>query len=434
MVEEIMAGPLGYALLSTILQVSWGTRHLRLRKRHYRVLTTWRVWLGVIFVCYIPASKAGKAQRRGRVGQVVVQPGTRFGLERSEHRLLTAASHAGTTLGRFLFPVIQSVQATFDTLRTGTGFIPTEEGMPDQNPPLPPGFTARSASSHSPHPPISSPKDAQYLATHWLPVREETLRVLRKRRSLWTKTRSRSTTQESPSSPVYVEIPKKTVNPEVHAVEIFLDIPHGMPGEWPSHHTPSRNRRRTPPPPIPVSPGTVKVRITGPKPTSTSDYIIALPETPPGRGRPPPPDRQPTKLNREAGEEAGKTPTSTGNEPQKGNRHGTGALSTPPHLTQTRPPSPWTGPGSSTEWNQSHLTADQRIVLLKYVAGGRPRVFHELVGPGESIEKTDDGIGKGTGKPDDPTPLPNKEKDRLDTMGRLGSYLRDTWGLSSTTR
>lgn len=64
------------------------------------------------------------------------------------------------------------------------------------------------------------------------------------------------------------------------------------------------------------------------------------------------------------------------------------------------------------------------IVLLKYVSGGRPRVFHELVGPGESIEKTDDGTGKGTGKTDDPTPLPNKEKDRLDLCKQWDDWVR----------
>lgn len=430
-----MAGPLGYALLSTILQVSWGYAAIKASKAALSSLDHMASMVGSHLCVLYPSVKGWEGTEartrwagRGATGN---PPWIRE-IRASSFNSCVSCRHNS---GPFPFPRDPEWASYFRYITDRHRFHTDRRGDAQPEPPPPPGFTARSASSHSPHPPIPSPKDAQYLATHWLPVWEETLRVLRKRRSLWTKTRSQSTTQEPPSFPVYVEIPKKKkVNPEVHAVEIFLDTPHGMPGEWPSLHTPSRNRRRTPPPPIPVSPGTVKVRITGPKPTSTSDYTIALPETPPGRGRPPPPDRRPTKLNRETGEEAGKTPTSTGNEPQKGNRHGTGALSTPPQLTQTRPPSPWTGPGSSTGWNQSHLTADQRIVLLKYVSGGRPRVFHELVGPGESIEKTDDGTGKGTGKTDDPTPLPNKEKDRLQSMGRLGSYLRDTRGLSSTTR
>lgn len=50
-------------------------------------------------------------------------------------------------------------------------------------------------------------------------------------------------------------------------------------------------------------------------------------------------------------------------------------------------------------------------MLLKYVFGGRLRVFYEFVGFGESIEKIDDGIGKGIGKIDDFMLLFNKEKD-----------------------
>ncbi|KAK4665228.1 hypothetical protein QC763_400180 [Podospora pseudopauciseta] len=289
-----MAGPLGYALLSTILQVSWGYAALEASKAALSSLDHMANMVGSHLCVLYPSVKGWEgteARTRWAGRDATGNPPWIREIRASFFNTCVSYRHNS---GLFPFPRDPEWASYFRYITDRHRFHTDRRGDARSEPPL---LLQASPQGQLHH--IRTTLQYHLQRTHNILLRTGFLSgrrhsVLRKRRSLWTKTRNRSTTQEPPSFPVYIEILKKKVNPEVHAVEIVLDTPHGMPGEWPSLHTPSRNRRRTPPPPIPVSPGTVKVRITGPKLTSTSDYTIALPETPPGRGCPPPPDRQPT--------------------------------------------------------------------------------------------------------------------------------------------